>query len=122
MKHNPRYQLKHVSMRVPWHDKAWNGCVCDNAKANSSCLILKNCALKRDDEVETKAGIRGESIKNLKDENFPVCVSERGTIMADFSFDKSITHPYIESSPTTHGHLKKTNLRFPAYSAGAVPY
>ena len=122
MRHNSRYQFKHLSLRVPWHDKGWNGCVCDNVYENSSCLVLKNCALKRDDEKEDKEGIKGVSIKKLEEKDYPVCVSERGTFMANFSFDKYITHPYIELSPTTHGHLRKTILHFPAYSAPAVPY
>src|SRR5687767_4652615 len=111
MKHHPKYQLKHISLRVPWHDKAWNGCVCDNPKANASCLILKTCSLKRNDALESSTGIRGQSIKNFSEAEYPACVSERGTMMADFSFDKKINHPYVESSLGTHGHLKETNLR-----------
>ena len=41
MKHNPRYILKHLSVRVPWHDNSWNGSVCNNPKANGACLIKK---------------------------------------------------------------------------------
>lgn len=122
MKHNPKYQLKHVSLRVPWHDQAWNGCVCNNVKANSACLVLKNCALQRDDEKESKENIKGVSIKTLEEKDYPVCVSERGTFMADFGFNKTIKHPYVEQSPSTHGHLRPTNLHFPAYAAAGVPY
>ncbi len=34
MKHNPRYILKHLSVRVPWHDRGWDGSICNNPKAN----------------------------------------------------------------------------------------
>lgn len=120
IKKNPKYSLKHLSVRVPWHDSAWNGTICNNPKANGACLILKSCALKRNDEREDAN--KGKSIKELTQENYPTCVGERGVFMADFGFDKYIEHPYAESSPETHGHLKKTNLHFPAYSVSAVPY
>lgn len=120
MKHNPRYLLKHLSIRVPWHDNSWNGSVCNNPKANGACLILKNCALNRDDEKENS--IKGQSLKDLHETLFPVCVGERATFMANFSFYKTLMHPYSKSSPNTHGHLKPTRVQFPAFSAAAVPY
>ena len=120
MQHNPRYPLKHLSIRVPWHDTAWNGSICKNPKANGACLILKNCALKRNDEKEHN--LAGRSLKDLSEQDYPVCIGERGTFMADFPITKTLTHPYIKSSPTSHGHLKPTQVHFPAYSAAAVPY
>lgn len=30
--------MKHISIRLPWHDRGWDGCVCDNPKANSYCM------------------------------------------------------------------------------------
>jgi len=120
MKKNPRYQLKHLSIRVPWHDNTWNGSVCTNPKANGACLILRNCALNRDDEQEE--AVKGKLLKDLDEEQYPACVGERATFMAPFSFYKTLSHPYIESSPGTHGHLKPTKVQFPAFSAAAVPY
>ncbi|WP_027376795.1 ATP-dependent DNA helicase [Kaistella palustris] len=120
MKHNPRYILKHLSVRVPWHDNGWNGSVCNNPKANGACLILKNCALNRNDEQEQSAA--GQLLSNLSEDQYPVCVGERATFMAKFAFHKTISHPYAESSPNTHGHLKPTRLQFPAFAAAAVPY
>ena len=83
MKHNPRYILKHLSVRVPWHDNGWNGSVCNNPKANGACLILKNCALNRDDENEQVNA--GQLLKDLDEENYPVCIGERATFMAPFA-------------------------------------
>ncbi|WP_129717517.1 ATP-dependent RecD-like DNA helicase [Pedobacter sp. SYP-B3415] len=120
MKHNPKYILKHLSIRVPWHDSGWNGSVCSNPKANGACLILKNCALNRDDEQEES--VKGLLMKDLEENQFPVCVGERATFMANFNFYKTLHHPYAESSPNTHGHLKPTRVQFPAFSAAAVPY
>ncbi|SHO59924.1 AAA family ATPase [Algoriphagus zhangzhouensis] len=120
MKKNPRYSLKHLSVRVPWHDNRWNGTVCNSPGSNGACLILRNCALNRDDENEKKHA--GESLEHLDEKNYPVCVGERATFMAPFAFYKTLKHPYIKSSPSTHGHLKPTSVRFPSFSAAAVPY
>lgn len=120
MKHNSRYSLKHLSIRVPWHDNAWNGSVCSNPKANGACLILKNCALNRDDEKEQ--GLAGELLSNLDEKDYPVCIGERATFMAPFAIHKTLTHPYADSSPDTHGHLNPTRVQFPSFSAAAVPY
>ncbi|MDO6433017.1 ATP-dependent RecD-like DNA helicase [Flavitalea sp. BT771] len=120
MKKNTRYQLKHLSIRVPWHDNAWNGAVCTNPKANGACLTLRNCALSRNDEQEE--AVKGQLLKDLDEEQYPACVGERATFMAPFPFYKTLSHPYAESSPGTHGHLKPTKVQFPAFSAAAVPY
>ena len=120
MRHNPRYILKHLSVRVPWHDNAWDGTVCNNPNANGACLVLKNCALNRNDEMENKCA--GKSLNELDENQFPVCIGERGTFMAPFAINKTLHHPYAESSPTTHGHLKDTRITFPSFSAAAVPY
>ncbi|MGR3809082.1 AAA family ATPase [Jiulongibacter sp. NS-SX5] len=120
MKHNPRYSLKHLSIRVPWHDNAWNGSVCSNPKANGACLILKNCALNRNDEKEQS--LAGELLSNLEEKDYPVCIGERATFMAPFAIHKTLTHPYSEKSSETHGHLKPTRVNFPPYSAPGVPF
>ncbi|GHB49109.1 ATP-dependent DNA helicase [Mongoliitalea lutea] len=120
MKHNPRYILKHLSVRVPWHDNGWNGSICNNPKANGACLILKNCALNRNDEQEQ--ALAGKLLSDLSEEQYPVCIGERATFMAPFGINKTLKHPYALSSPNTHGHLKPTRVQFPAFGAAAVPY
>lgn len=82
--------------------------------------VLKNCALERDDEKEQS--LCGQSIKHFNTTDFPPCLRESGAIMADFSFDKSVNHPYVTKSPETHGHFKPTNLHFPSFSACTIPY
>lgn len=120
MKHNPRYILKHLSVRVPWHDNAWNGSICNNPKSNGACLILKNCALNRNDESEQ--GLAGQLLKDLDEKDYPVCIGERATFMSPFNIYKTLAHPYASSSPSTHGHLLPTRINFPSYAAAAVPY
>lgn len=120
MKHNPRYILKHLSIRVPWHDNGWNGSICNNPESNGACLVLKNCALNRNDEQE--CSLAGRYLKDLSEDEYPVCIGERAVFMAPFTIHRTLSHPYAESSPETHGHLKPTRIQMPAFSAAAVPY
>lgn len=120
MKKNPRYQTKHISIRVPWHDSKWEGCICRSPKENSACLILANCAQKRDDETE--AAHAGASLNVLQPQNYPACTNERGTFMADFEFSVIKKHPYADFNLPEYANLKPTPLTFPAYSAAAVPF
>ena len=120
MKHKSNYPLKHLSVRVPWHDNGWNGTVCNYPKNNGACLILKNCSKNRDDDEEN--AVAGKLLKDLDENQFPTCVGERGFFMANFGVERKITHPYSTFSPNSHGHLKPTTIHFPAYSIAAVPY
>lgn len=44
--------LRHLSLRVPWHDSGWDGTVCTDPKGNTSCLALSIIAELRDDAAE----------------------------------------------------------------------
>jgi AAA domain len=112
--------LRHISIRVPWHDNAWNGSVCDAPKLNGACLKLRNIAQNKNEATET--AIAGKSIQDLAPQQWPPCVSERATFMAPFEFAKPAKHPYAETSAKTHGHFLPTPLRHPAYAAPAIPF
>ncbi len=43
--------LRHISIRVPWHDARWNGTVCCGPKLNTACLKLVNIAENKIDEA-----------------------------------------------------------------------
>ena len=120
MKHNSKYPIKHLSVRVPWHDNGWDGTICRNPKANSACLVLKNCAENRDDDREEE--LSGKSIRDLSQDEYPICVDESGAFMAGFTITQVITHPYQKTSPKTHGHFKPTTVVQPPFSLPAIPY
>ncbi len=42
----------HLSIRVPWHDRGWDGAVCNDPAANRSCLILSRIAAQKDEKEE----------------------------------------------------------------------
>jgi len=114
------FPLKHVSIRVPWHDQGWNGTVCACPKYNSACLKLTNIADKKREDKEER--VKGKSIRELQQEDFPACVTERGTFMADFAFQRVHDHPYKAITPETHDHFGPTILHYPAYSAAGLPF
>jgi hypothetical protein len=111
--------LRHLSIRVPWHDAAWNGTVCNDPVNNGSCLRLGNIHERRNDEVEVK--VSGRRIDELNQFEVPPCVAERATFMADFPITRTFQHPYSKSS-SVHKHYRPTPIELPAFTAGAVPF
>ena len=55
--------LRHVSIRVPWHDAAWDGTVCRIPKGNAACLVLKEIRDTRNDDLQQQ--LAGRSIAQL---------------------------------------------------------
>src|SRR5436190_19026699 len=90
------YPVRHLSIRVPWHDNGWNGTVCQNPAANMACLVLKNIGPKRDDAKEMPN--RGKSLELLADTDRPCCKDERGFFMALFELARMKEHPYNNTS------------------------
>ncbi|MDZ7790383.1 MAG: hypothetical protein U5L08_07825 [Xanthomonadales bacterium] len=112
--------MRHLSIRVPWHDSGWHGRVCAAPGLNASCLKLKRIAENRDDAAES--AVAGKSLDELEQSQWPACVAERMAIMAPFEYTRWADHPYNRGPESTHGHFKSTPLRHPPYSAAAVPF
>ena len=115
-----RLPLHHVTIRVPWHDGGWTGTVCARPLDNSSCLILPRIGEGRRDEVEARCA--SQRLDELDRADLPPCVGERVSFMAPFALTRTMTHPYTEFYPETHGHFAPTGFAQPAYSAACVPY
>ncbi len=64
----------------------------------------------------------GKCIADLSLAQYPACVTERGTFMADFAFERLHEHPYFKTSPDTHAHFRPTPLRYPPYAAAGLPF
>ncbi|WP_070411119.1 ATP-dependent DNA helicase [Pseudomonas lundensis] len=112
--------VHHLTIRVPWHDNAWQGTFCNNPCGNTSCTILPRIATGRDDRYETEHA--GESIHGLEREQLPPCVDEHGTIMAPFAQSMMKNHPYAKSAEKTHGHFAPTPYTIQPYAAAAIPF
>jgi ATP-dependent exoDNAse (exonuclease V) alpha subunit len=111
--------LSHMSVRVPWHDRAWDGSVCSDPKANTSCLILPRIAKEKNDDAEH--GVRAKFWRDLPEAQWPGCRAERGAFMAPFPFTRVLTHPYAASSPA-HKHFAPTPLAHEPYSLNCIPF
>ena len=109
---------QHLSIRIPWKDNGYYGCVCNKPCYNTSCLRLKNIAKSRDDSFED--GMAGEPI--LGHEKQVPCLSEGACFMSEKTYKTYETHPYKNTSPKTHGHFRPTELIYPPYSLPAIPY
>lgn len=112
--------VQHLTIRVPWHDSGWQGSICQNCCANTSCTILPRIATGRDDEFETLNA--GKSIEVFERAQHPPCVDEHGTFMASFPLSMKKVHPYADSAKTTHGHFSETPYTIRPYSAAAIPF
>lgn len=115
-----RLPAHHVTIRVPWHDAGWTGAVCARPLENTSCLILPRIGEGKRDEVEARCA--GKRLDELQAGDMPPCVGERVSFMAPFELRRTMTHPYAEIYPETHGHFAATRFAQPAYSAACVPF
>ena len=114
------YPLRHISIRVPWHDTGWDGRVCAAPRLNGSCLKLKRISEDRDDAAEET--VAGRRLDELPQAKWPACAAERMGFMAPFEYVRMANHPYNRGPETSHGHFKPTPLRHPTYSAAVVPF
>ena len=114
------YPLRHLSIRVPWHDAGWDGKICTAPHLNGACAKLKHIAENKKDEDEQLRA--GESLKDLPPEQWPCCVDERAMFMAPFEMDQEKRHALAAKNPQHYGHFRSTPQRYPAYSAGIVPF
>ncbi|WP_086134583.1 AAA family ATPase [Methylocaldum sp. SAD2] len=111
--------IHHLSIRVPWHDNAWQGTVCNKPLDNGACVILPRIAeLKRQDCEKLRPEMR---VDQLAPDDLPACVAERATFMAPFSINRTLVHPYQQSSEK-HRDLLPLSLHQPRYSASAIPF
>lgn len=114
------HPLRHISIRVPWHDTGWDGRVCTAPGLNASCLKLNRIAENRDDSAEE--AVAGKSLEELPQEKWPACVAERMGFMAPFEYTRWADHPCNRGPESQHAHFKSTPLRHPPFSAPAVPF
>lgn len=114
------YPLRHISLRVPWHDSGWAGTVCSAPQLNGACAKLKRIAGAKNDAAEQPRA--GQSLHDLPPAEWPCCIDERSTFMASFELDIEKKHALAERNPEIYGHFEPTKQRYPAYSAGAVPF
>jgi ATP-dependent exoDNAse (exonuclease V) alpha subunit len=115
----PRIPLRHLSIRVPWHDAGWDGTVCLSPRLNSSCLALNRIGgTKIDAKEEPYAGWR---LNDVPAEDAPPCFAERVNFLSPKP-QRRLAHHAYSSTSDDHKHICDTPFIHPAYSAAATPY
>lgn len=114
--------MQHLTVRVAWHDNAWNGAVCRKPSGNPYCLDLDRIRVERKDGYEDS--LAGQPFSKIDPAKRPPCVAESGAFMSASPWVRRFQHPYAELAPTadTHGHLRPTLVQVPAFSTFAVPF
>lgn len=115
----PTRPIEHISIRVPWHDAAWNGTICADPHGNGNCVLLKNIGQNRHDVHEQR--LAGARIAELPLADAPPCVAERATFMSPQPIAFERTHPFVEKS-SAFAPFQRTAQPLPPYSAQAVPF
>lgn len=107
----------HLSMRVPWMDRPWDGAVCNDPQGNSSCVLLKNIGPKRDDAFEQSHA--GLPFAQVDAGRLPPCLSERATFMSATGYRVVKDHPYAHNKAIS---VLPSPVSVPAYAFEAVPF
>ncbi|MYH72104.1 MAG: AAA family ATPase [Acidimicrobiia bacterium] len=114
-------RARHLSIRVPWHDGAWNGTVCHDPEANCHCIEYENIARAKDVAVEIAR--RDQPFAELaRPSDLPPCANESGGFLSPKEWTTRHRHPYRNWLEETHGHLEETARQVEPYTALAVPF
>jgi hypothetical protein len=106
----------HLSMRVPWMDRPWDGAVCDSPHANASCVLLRNIGPRRDDAFESASA--GITFDQLDPSRLP-CLSERASWLSSTGYQVTKTHPYAWNQAVS---AAPTAISVPGWGFEAIPY
>jgi len=112
----------HLTLRAAWHDRAWDGAVCNHPSENSFCLALDRVRKERDDAQED--AIAGRHWADLRTDEQPPCRQEAAAFMSSREWTRTLTHPYQKGNKTqeTHGSLRPTPVKVSPYATFAVPF
>ena len=102
----------HLSTRLAWHDRGWDGCVCDAPHLNSSCIVHGHIRDERDDNLErANAGVPLGDLDGW----LPPCSRDTG-VWAPRSF------PLLHEDPLDRSWLQSTVEEIPPYSCCPSAY
>ena len=111
--------MKHISVRVPWHDNGWNSHVCANPRCNTFCKQLPNIVNSKVDCEQLSCGI---DWSKLTTKERPACAGENGGFMNYKAYEREFIHIYAWNSDNPHSKLLPTKVMIPAYSALGIPF
>lgn len=109
--------MKHVSIRLPWHDRGWDGCVCDNPSKNSYCKGFHSVnaeKIRKEKEDKKEELIKGEAFDRTW-KYYPPCTETLNV------FGKtSIKHTHTPKSFIKHTSSKTVEIS--PNSSGTWPF
>jgi len=113
--------MKHISIRVPWHDKKWNGCVCEHPTNNPFCMMLKNIC--KDKNCEKEENIASQEWCNLPFNDLPACKGENGGFMNEHPYKREFVHRYKNiKKDIPQNQLLPKIVEIPEFSFFGVPF
>lgn len=112
--------MKHLSIRVPWHDNNWNGAVCCSPAANPFCLTLHNILERKNNLDEDRYA--SKKWNELEPDQLPACKGENGGFMNEDTYKRTFVHVYAYNNSLPHGKLKPTTIDVPPFSAFGIPF
>jgi len=111
--------VRNISIRVPWHDRGWDGHVCDEPLANSACLALKLIAENRKDEIEKD--LHGQAFDDLTPAQLPPCIRTSASFLGRHPQSFESVMAYSRWSKD-HKHILPRAVHVPAWGTTAIPY
>ncbi len=102
----------HLSARLAWHDRGWDGRVCDNPHLNSSCVVHQHIRDTRDDKKER--AVAGTWFAEL-DGWCPPCSRDPGAFAPR-------GYRLVHHDPLEFRKLPEVSEELPAYSFCPSPY
>lgn len=96
--------MKHISIRLPWHDRGWDGCVCDNPTKNSYCKGFHSVnaeRIRQDKDDREEENISGKAFDKGW-EYYPPCTETINVFGSDIVRHTHVPKSFIKNtSPKT---------------------
>ena len=112
--------MKHISIRVPWHENKWNGTVCNCPANNPFCMMLHNIAERK--VVDKEQSLANKSFSVLNKDNMPACMTENGGFMSNKPYKRIFTHIYAWNKSNPHSKLLSTEVTLNPYTIFGIPF
>jgi len=114
--------MRHLTVRVAWHDNRWNGAICRAPSHNSSCVALER--IRRDRKDAREDTLAGRAWGALAPGDLPPCIEESGGFMNATEWTRTFVHVSQRTSRRRGppSPLRATKVRVAPYTAFAVPY
>jgi len=115
---------KHLSIRLPWHDRGWDGHVCDRPTANAYCageFGLKAHGIRELKRPDTEEGMKGKPVHALPADGYlPPCLR---TVQV-FGGHRELPFEHVPKGfLSSSGYpIDPVAEKIPPYSAGTWPY